>query len=212
MPRHQQVTTCRRTNGPISRGCTCEHCNLAICAVCGAYEGGLTTDCPGTRVAFKQQCEVHETCLDYTDSRGWHQGERMENRSPRFLNTRLTPTAPRRDPRATVAPSIDWTKVDQNKALQHELTLRAIDWTLADRECDRLSAALNQVKDAFEEVQTNFQQACRRVEECDDEFRQAARRLVDALLPAGSLEPPNATRVCMQCGATVPNEPPHSAS
>lgn len=196
MPRHQQVTTCRRSGGPISRGCTCEHCNLSICEVCGAYEGGLTTDCPGTQIDFNRQREVYETCLDYTDDRGWHLGEPMDHRSPRFTSTRLPPTAPRIDPRRIVAPTIDWVKVDQHRALQHELTLRAIAWTLADRECDDLSATLIRVKDEvdtpenaatnillakLEEARTRFQHACRRVEECDDEFRQAARKLVDAL-------------------------------
>jgi hypothetical protein len=98
---------------------------------------------------------------------------------------------------------VDWTKVDQNKALQHELTLRAIAWTLADRQCDDLSAALVNAKietatpgdtgqdgqlAKLERTQNNFQRACRRVEECDDEFRQAARKLVDAL--ESPLNPP----------------------
>ena len=196
MPRHQQVTTCRRSGGPISRHCTCEACNLAMCAVCGAYEGGLTTDCPGTRISFDKQREVHETCLDYTDDRGWHQGAPMEHRSPRFTSTRLPPAAPRMDPRAIVAPTVDWAKIDQNKALQHDLTLRAIAWTLADRQCDDLSAALVRAKDdadalgstepdvqitKLERARASFQRACRRYEECDDEFRQTARRLVSAL-------------------------------
>lgn len=203
MTRHQQVTTCRLSGGPISRGCTCEHCNLAVCAVCGAYEGGLTTDCPGTRINFDRQREVYETCLDYTADRGWHQGERMEHRSPRFTSTRLPPTAPRMDPRAIVAPTVDWAKIDQNKALQHELTLRAIAWTLADRQCDDLSATLVRAKDEvdgagdttphvllakLEGARTNFQHACQRIEECDDEFHQAARKLVDAL--EGPIDPP----------------------
>jgi hypothetical protein len=166
-----------------------------MCGVCGAYEGGLTTDCPGAKIAFDKQREVYETCLDYTDARGWHLGTPMDHRSPRFTSTRLPPTAPRTDPRAIIAPSIDWAKVDQNRALQHELALRAIAWTLADRQCDDLSAALVCVKDEasgvhtepdillskLEEARTNFRLACRRVEECDDELRQAARELVDAL-------------------------------
>lgn len=200
MPRHQQVTTCRRSGGPISRHCTCEHCNLSVCAVCGAYEGGLTTDCPGIRIDFDKQLEVYETCFDYTDSRGWHQGAPVEHRHPRFTSTRLPPTAPRKDPRSIVAPTVDWVRVDQNKALQHELTLCAIAWILADRQCDDLSVALVRAKDkavAPEDpepnvllagARANFQHACRRVEECDDELRQVARKLVDAL--EGPLNPP----------------------
>jgi len=84
MPRHKQVTTCRKTGGPVSDRCSCEHCMLAVCSVCGAYEGGLTTDCPGAKVSFDRQQEVYETNLDYTDDRGWHQGASMKNRSPRF--------------------------------------------------------------------------------------------------------------------------------
>lgn len=185
MPRHQQVTTCRLTGGPISRKCPCEHCNLSMCAVCCASEAGLTTDCPGTLIDFDRQREVSETCLDYIDDRGWHQGGPMEHRAPRFTRTRLPPKPPRVDPRTLVEPNINWDKIDRNTALQHQLTLQAISWVLADRECDDLSAALARARDTanpqLEEVQTRFQQACRRVETCDDEFRQAARKLVDAL-------------------------------
>jgi superfamily II RNA helicase len=89
------------------------------------------------------------------------------------------------DPRAVVEPNINWGKIDRNTALQHQLTLQAISWVLADRECDDLSAALTRARDTanpqLEKVQTHFQRACRRVEECDDELRQAARKLVDAL-------------------------------
>lgn len=53
-------------------GGTCYPCTLAVCDVCGAYEGGLTTDCPGVRVDFDKQEEVYTTDLDYTDDKGWH--------------------------------------------------------------------------------------------------------------------------------------------
>lgn len=194
MPRHQHATTCRKTGGPISKHCTCEHCNLSVCRVCGGYEGGLTTDCPGTQINFEKQREIYETSLDYTDARGWHQGEPQERRIPRFTNTRRPPEPPRPDPRTVVSPTIDWTKIDRNAALQHELTLRGIAWVLADRDCDILSAALTRVEEAaaaadlkhdlttrLKEAQSNFQQASRLVEKRDDEFRQAARELVAAL-------------------------------
>jgi hypothetical protein len=84
MPRHKQVTKCLRSDGPVSSHCTCPHCTLSVCDVCGAYEGALTTDCPGERVEFNRQKEVYETNLDYTDDRGWHQGASMKQRSPRF--------------------------------------------------------------------------------------------------------------------------------
>lgn len=84
MPRHKHVTNCLKSGGAISKYCTCQHCTLCVCSVCGAYEGGLTTDCPGEDVHFDRQKEVHETNLDYTDERGWHQGEPMKRRVPRF--------------------------------------------------------------------------------------------------------------------------------
>jgi hypothetical protein len=125
----------------------------------------------------------------------------MEHRSPSFTTTRLPPTPPRDDPRTVVAPLINWPRIDRHEALQHELTLRAIAWVLADRTCDDLSATLARAKDAadtitrnttpdehasslftrLEGARVNFKQACRQYEECDEEFRQAARKLVDAL-------------------------------
>jgi hypothetical protein len=83
MPRHRQVTTCRH-GGPTTNFCGCEHCELCVCAVCGAYEGALTTDCPGEAVPFDKRQEVYETNLDFTVERGWHQGNPKERRSPRF--------------------------------------------------------------------------------------------------------------------------------
>lgn len=87
MPLHKQVTTCLQSGGPISKLCGCPHCNLSVCAVCGAYEGGLTTDCPGETVSFDRQEEVGKTNLDYTDALGWHQGDDMQRREPRFEKT-----------------------------------------------------------------------------------------------------------------------------
>lgn len=84
MPKHRQVTTCRKNGGPVSKFCSCEHCCLSVCTVCGAYEGSLTTHCPGEGVSFDRQREVYETNLDYTDDRGWHQGEPMLRRTPLF--------------------------------------------------------------------------------------------------------------------------------
>lgn len=65
MPAHRQAV-CRHC------GCgDCNVCDLVVCSVCGAYEGGLTTDCPGVRVDFDTQQEVYKTDLDYTDAKGW---------------------------------------------------------------------------------------------------------------------------------------------
>lgn len=201
MPRHQQVATCRRTGGPLSKMCTCEHCALAVCGVCGAGEGSLTTDCPGEKVPYDRQQEVFETSFDYTDDRGWHLAPEGTRRSPRFETTKIEPQPPRADPRVLIAPTVDWERVDRNMAIQHELYKKAVEWVLADRKCEDASAKLARVEDeadAFrgkteldeteravlarlERAQIDFRLFSSRAERCDDEFRQTARRLVDAL-------------------------------
>jgi len=201
MPRHQQVATCRRSNGPVSKFCTCEHCTLCVCSVCGAYEGGLTTDCPGVPVDFDRQQEVYETLLDYTDDRGWHQGEPMKRRAPRFAATRLPPEPPRADPRAAIAPTVDWALVDRAAALQHELAQKAIAWVVAERNCEERTAAFVRTQEEaaplrdktvldekdrdllakLERDQIDFRLADERAQKCENELRQEARRLVAAL-------------------------------
>ena len=224
MPRHKQVTTCRRGGGPVSKTCSCEHCSLAVCAVCGGAEGTLTTDCPGIKVPYERHQEVFETNLDYTDARGWHllgfahavehghsyvhenrpgDGTPIPRRSPRFEDTKLPPEPlPATDPRAVVAPSINWVAVDRITDLKHDLTLKAIAWVLADRAADEHSVTLTRVEDeiaphlpkgqepnaqALELLKTleyekiGFRLANQRAEKCNDEFRQTARKLVAAL-------------------------------
>ena len=186
MPRHQQVTTCRKSEGPVSKHCSCEHCCLAVCSVCGGAEGSLTTDCPGTLVGADRQREIYETSLDYTDDQGWHLGtERRSPRSPRFARAEVPPAPPRDDPRAVIAPAIDWTTIDRHADLQRDLALKAIAWVLAERDCEDRSAAL--VQDARDgrtdrkDKDVDFKLACKRAETADNEFRQVARRIVDAL-------------------------------
>lgn len=202
MPCHKQVTACLKGGGPLSKFCTCQHCTLSVCQVCGAYEGGLTTDCPGTKVDFDRQQEVYETNLDFTETRGWHLGESMKRRVPRFKDTKLPPEPPRADPRTVVAPSIDWTTIDRITDLKHELSQKAIDWVLADRVADDRSAKLARLEDevaarlpkgqdpnehvqellkTLEYEKIGFRLANQSAEKCDEEFRQAARRLVIAL-------------------------------
>ena len=201
MPRHKQVTTCLRGGGSLSKFCSCEHCCLAVCAVCGAYEAGLTTDCPGEGVNYDRQREVYETALDYTDERGWHLGETMKHRAPRFEDTKLPPVPPRVDPRAAAAPSIDWGRVDRAASLQHDLALAAIAWVHADRACEDRSATLVRTESEadplrgkaeleqcdrdllarLERDRIDFRMADQRAQNCDDAFRQAARNLVAAL-------------------------------
>ena len=221
MPRHKQITTCRKSGGPVSNMCSCEHCCLAVCEVCGAAEGTLTTDCPGSKVAFDRQQEVFETNFDYTDDRGWHMaatiraGASIPLRSPRFESTEVSPEPLRSDPRAVVAPSINWAAVDHVASLQHDLSQKAIAWALADRAAEDQSAACTRIEDEIDALLPKGHEVCRartaplrfeqpnehmqellktleyetigfrlanqRAEKCDDEFRQAARKLVTAL-------------------------------
>jgi hypothetical protein len=234
MPRHKQVTTCRRGGGPVSKMCPCEHCSLAVCEVCGGAEGTLTTDCPGTKIDGARHQEIYETSLDYTDERGWHlaqpgelqvkqrYGATIVRRSPRFESTEVPPEPPRPDPRTIVAPSINWATVDRTAHLQHELMLKGIAWVLADRVADDHSAALTRLENEVDEhlpkspvflmvtgttgtlgsapneharellkklehEKIGFHLASQRAEKCDDEFRQAARKLVEALEDAPAL-------------------------
>jgi hypothetical protein len=169
--------------------------------VCGAYEGGLTTDCPGESVSYDRQKEVYETPFDYTDDRGWHMGESMKARSPRFEETKLPPTPPPTDPRKAVSPGVDWAMIDRHAALQYDLTLKAIAWVMADRACEERSVTLARVEDetaelrgktdltelgaallaALERAQIDFRLADKRAQKCDDEFRQVARQIVAGL-------------------------------
>lgn len=203
MPRHQQATSVVETAVP-------------MCSTCGAREGGLTTDCPGTKIDYDKQLEIYETNLDYTDDRGWHLGESAKSRAPRFANTRVPPTPPSVDPREVVAPSVDWTLVDRAASLQHELSRRAIAWALSDRDCEEAAALCARLKDEvdktsigpklktgtrlnqadnellvrLERAKIDFHLACDRAEKCDEEFKQLARRLVAELearpLPAAA--------------------------
>ena len=237
MPHHKQVTTCRKSCGPVSKFCTCEHCTLSVCEVCGAFEGSLTTDCPGEQVDLDRQKEVYETNLDYTKTRGWHQGESMKLRSPRFEPRKidehqsLEQTAKRLDDlehdpftkawtsmqslerarqraRHRTSTRVDLSSIqwerhhEQTKDLQHELAQRAVAWVIADRICDDRAAALlrieNEVDAHLQEGRPSnehdreligklanegisFRLADQRAQKCDEEFRQAAQKLVDAL-------------------------------
>jgi hypothetical protein len=204
MPHHKQVTTCRKTGGPTSNYCSCEHCTLAVCSVCGAWEAALTTDCPGVAVSADRRQEVCETNLDYTDDRGWHQRGWHQSapdvpRSPRFEDTKVPPAPPQVDPRTLIAPTIDWAAVDRNAELGRTLERKAIAWVLADRICEDHSATLTRIEDEVdaimladkkpskelfaqhEQVKIAFHLADQRAQLCKDEFEQAARLLVDGL-------------------------------
>jgi hypothetical protein len=200
MPSHKRVTTCRKSGGPVSKHCTCEHCTLDVCAVCGGGEGSLTTDCPSTRIDAVRHQELCETSLDYTNARGWHIAEPASRRSPNF--GREVTDQPPTDLRALIAPSIDWAAVDRSADLQRELASKAIAWVLADRTCEEHSAALARIEDEvdtqiadgnapadiggelldrLERAKIDFHLADQRAQRYDDEFRQAARRIVATL-------------------------------
>jgi hypothetical protein len=201
MPRHQQVTTCRKSGGPTSKHCGCEHCALSVCSVCGGGEGSLTTDCPGTKVDADRHQELCETNLDYTDTRGWHLMDPGGRRAARFEHTEVPPEPPRADPRAQIAPSVDWAAIDRFEDLKHELARKAIAWVLADRICEdhlakvthtkakvdalmkstRPQQSPHQLLGQLERENIDFQLSSRRAEAADDEFRQLARRLTDAI-------------------------------
>lgn len=235
MPRHKQVATCRRSGGPVSKMCPCEHCSLAVCSVCGEAAGGLTTDCPGVKIDADRSREIYETALDYTDERGWYlaqpgelqvtQYEATVKRSPRFESTATA--SPPQDPRAVVAPSINWAAVDRIADLKDTLSQKAIAWVLADRIADDHSAKLTRLErevaehlpqgqasapdahaqellKALEYEKIGFHLANQRADKCDDEFRQAARRLVAALEEGQVVAVANDKRLFTRtCGCTV---------
>jgi hypothetical protein len=175
MPLHKQVTECRH-GGPVNKTCSCEHCSLDVCSVCGAGEGALTTDCPGRKVSLDQQLEVCQTRLDYTDARGWHQAEPTARRTPRFSEDEKA---------ASTAPT----------DLKDELVKRAIAWAEADRIANDHSAVLTRIEDELDAAKLRdgsapstlltrllsermcFEVADQHAQERDEEFRQVARKL-----------------------------------
>jgi hypothetical protein len=187
MPRHKQVT---------------DRDALAMCSVCGGVESTLTTDCPGSKHDRHQ--ELHETNLDYTDARGWFlaQPATVVKRTPRFETADAPSEPPCPDPRAVVAPSINWAAVDRITNLKDVLAQKAIAWVLSDRIADDHSAKLGRLQDevaaqlpqgqepdehakellkTLEYEKIGFHLANQHADKCDDEFRQVARRLVTAL-------------------------------
>lgn len=51
----------------------CNICNLSVCMVCGAYEGGLTTECCGRTLSMEEIDEVYEGKKDFRYGR-WIEG------------------------------------------------------------------------------------------------------------------------------------------
>jgi hypothetical protein len=182
VPQHQRITTCVKGDGA-----------LHLCPVCGASEGSLTTDCPGTRIDYERQREIYETNLDYTDARGWHLAS--DPRGPRF-----------EEPKPPTVPTIDRSLLDQCPHLQRELAQKAIAWVLAERACEDQAATLTRreeegsIKQAQAKVE--FHLASQNADRCDDEFRQAAQKIVAALEEKTTqFRFRQAAGLCTRCGS-----------
>jgi hypothetical protein len=97
MPLHKAEPYCLKDKSTKTHDCcSCQHCTLAVCRVCGQYEGGLTQDCPGVKMASGVGALVYEGGLDYSDAKGWfvHAPEDMTPSRKGFRpGPRFEPTA-----------------------------------------------------------------------------------------------------------------------
>jgi len=188
MPLHQQVTTCRKTNGPTSKRCTCEHCNLAVCSVCGGWEGSLTTDCPGEKIRPERLEEILETSLDFTDARGWHLAKATERREPRFRYEGLVGAPPPPRSRADLTDvlakkAVAWARADQ-LSTEKSIALTHIEDDVDARlpkgqEASWITEENSKLLGQLEQATSDFQIAEHHAQKCDDEFKQAARKLAE---------------------------------
>lgn len=93
MPLHKAEPYCLKDkNSKTHDCCSCQHCTLAVCRVCGQYEGGLTQDCPGVKMSSDVGALVHSGGLDYTDERGWFVHHKEDGKYP-YHDARFEPTA-----------------------------------------------------------------------------------------------------------------------
>lgn len=82
---HVRESRCLVSDRPVCAYCSCWHCTICVCGACGAYEGGLTTECPGECVDVGTTLAVYKAKLDYTVERGWHLlDESIRTRQPLF--------------------------------------------------------------------------------------------------------------------------------
>lgn len=183
MSMHQSAVDCLH-GGPLREYCTCQHCVRHVCVRCGASEGSLTTDCPELLIDVDRLQELRETGLDYTEARGWHLAKAA--RTPHFATTTINP------------------RTDREADILRELKQKAIAWAVADRACEDQAALLESAREAadrvgnkvplsvddhaivaaYRQAMVTFQLACQHAEECDDAFRQLARRLAEFELAA----------------------------
>lgn len=45
----------------------CIICNLSVCAICGLYEGTLTSECPGVECSDEKRLDIYAGLTDYID-------------------------------------------------------------------------------------------------------------------------------------------------
>lgn len=54
MKEHQYINGCKNKCG------SCNLCCLAVCSICGLYEGALTTHCPNRPVSFEESEVIYQ--------------------------------------------------------------------------------------------------------------------------------------------------------
>lgn len=69
----QQVSAHTWSDGCSEHCGTCAECNLSVCTVCRAYEGGLTTHCPGAFVPVELSDRVYGGEIDFRSGK-WREG------------------------------------------------------------------------------------------------------------------------------------------
>jgi hypothetical protein len=47
----------------------CSQCQLFICKVCGTFEGGLATECPGEKITIEQADDIYQGKIDFIGGR-----------------------------------------------------------------------------------------------------------------------------------------------
>jgi hypothetical protein len=45
----------------------CARCDLFVCGVCGTFEGGLPTECPGYMIGADKEDEIYAGKVDFID-------------------------------------------------------------------------------------------------------------------------------------------------
>jgi hypothetical protein len=215
MPPHKHVTDCLKTGGPISPHCTCPHCALSVCSVCAAYEGGLTTDCPGEHLTADRQDEIYKEGLNFIDGVGWYRALPKDAPvAPRFEPRELgdkptrTPDEKTASEQALVASARAWARADRAAEDRYAVLLRAeeaADVYLAGKRGQDVDEHAAGLLAKLEREKIGATLADQRAQECDGRMRAAARRLIDTPDLAGRIVH------VLRCGHAVcdfTNDPP----